>query len=249
MAGLLICRPFAYNWDQTIPGGKCGDQIVSFTVTGVINLLTDVVVLVLPMPYLYRLQMRTYKKVVLMGVFGIGLLYVSSRPSNFVSPPLDREVNVTGANIGFQISSTCVVSGIRINTLSTMEFADITYSMPPANIFSGLEPSVAVILACVPLMRPLLGRTRFASEPSRTYGSNQPSKAIELESGSDIKGPFESLKDDSSQYRLRPTGAKHYADAQTAKRPASSDQVSSDLEGDVAGIKVKQQWEVNVEAR
>lgn len=25
MAGLLICRPFAMNWDHTIPGGKCGD--------------------------------------------------------------------------------------------------------------------------------------------------------------------------------------------------------------------------------
>lgn len=49
----------------------------SFTITGVLNLLTDVVVLLLPVPYLYGLQMRTYKKVVLMGVFGVGLLYVS----------------------------------------------------------------------------------------------------------------------------------------------------------------------------
>ncbi|KAK3952040.1 hypothetical protein QBC32DRAFT_213470 [Pseudoneurospora amorphoporcata] len=214
MAGLLICRPFARNWDQSIPGGKCGDQVLSFTITGVLNLLTDLVVLLLPMPYLYRLQMRTYKKVVLMGVFGVGLL-------------------------------TCVVSGIRIHTLSSMEFEDITYSMPPANIFSGLEPSVAVILACIPLMRPLLGRTRFASEG----GSNQPSKAIELESGNDVKGPFGSLSDNSSQYRLRPTGPKHYADVQTAKRPESSGQGSSDLEADVEGIKVKQQWEVNVHAR
>ena len=86
LAGCLICRPFPMNWDQTIPGGHCGDQVLSFTVTGVLNLLTDVMVLVLPLPYLARLQMRLYKKVVLLGVFSIGFLYVLSLPSRFGSP-------------------------------------------------------------------------------------------------------------------------------------------------------------------
>lgn len=58
MAGCLICRPFAMNWDQTIPGGHCGNQVLSFTVTGILNLVTDLMVLTLPLPYLYKLQMR-----------------------------------------------------------------------------------------------------------------------------------------------------------------------------------------------
>jgi hypothetical protein len=74
LAGCLICRPFAFNWDQIIPGGSCGDQVTSFTVTGVINLVTDVAVLVTPMPSLYRLQMATYKKVTLITVFGLGVV-------------------------------------------------------------------------------------------------------------------------------------------------------------------------------
>lgn len=83
LAGCLICRPFPMNWDPTIPGGYCGDQVLSFTVTGVLNLLTDVMVLVLPMPYLAKLQMRLYKKLVLLGVFSIGFLYVlPSRPDS-----------------------------------------------------------------------------------------------------------------------------------------------------------------------
>lgn len=83
LAGCLICRPFAFNWDQTIPGGHCGDQVLSFTITGVFNLLSDVLVLCLPLPYLYNLQMRLYKKLVLIGVFSVGLLYVLS-----LCPPL-----------------------------------------------------------------------------------------------------------------------------------------------------------------
>ncbi|KAM0270896.1 hypothetical protein ACHAQH_009258 [Verticillium albo-atrum] len=113
LAGSFICRPFAMNWDQTIPGGTCGNQVTSFTVTGIINLVTDVVVLVLPMPLLYKLQLATYKKVTLIAVFGMGAV-------------------------------TCVISGLRISVLSTMDFEDITYTIPLANIFSGLEPTVAV---------------------------------------------------------------------------------------------------------
>lgn len=78
VAGCVICRPFAFNWDQTIPGGKCGDQVLSFTITGVFNLVTDILVLCLPLPYLAKLQMQLYKKLVLIGVFSIGLLYASS---------------------------------------------------------------------------------------------------------------------------------------------------------------------------
>lgn len=74
LAGCLICRPFAYNWDKSIPGGSCGDQVTSFTITGVINLVTDVMVLLLPMRPLYQLQMATYKRVTLVAVFGLGTL-------------------------------------------------------------------------------------------------------------------------------------------------------------------------------
>lgn len=74
LAGCLICRPFAFNWDKTITGGSCGDQVTSFTVTGIINLITDVMVLLLPMQPLYQLQMAMYKKVTLVSIFGLGIL-------------------------------------------------------------------------------------------------------------------------------------------------------------------------------
>jgi hypothetical protein len=74
LAGCLICQPIAFNWDKTIPGGTCGDQVKSFTISGAINVITDVMVLVLPMHALYRLQMATYKRLALVAVFGLGIL-------------------------------------------------------------------------------------------------------------------------------------------------------------------------------
>ena len=74
LMGFLMCKPFAFNWDQTIPDGQCGNQVLSYQVTGALNLLTDLIVLLLPMPYLYGLNLALYKKVVLMVTFAVGLL-------------------------------------------------------------------------------------------------------------------------------------------------------------------------------
>lgn len=72
LSGLLICRPLALNWDQTLKG-SCGDQLLSYTITGGLNLATDVIVLLLPLPYLFQLQMELYKKAVLTGTFSLGI--------------------------------------------------------------------------------------------------------------------------------------------------------------------------------
>ncbi len=74
LMGFLMCKPFAFNWDQTIPDGHCGNQVLSYEVTGALNLVTDLIVLFLPMPYLYGLNLALYKKLVLMVTFAVGLL-------------------------------------------------------------------------------------------------------------------------------------------------------------------------------
>lgn len=74
VGSVLICQPIAFYWDHTIEGGFCGDYYALWLTTGVLNIVTDLVVLLLPMPYLYSLSMVRYKKVVLMGTFGMGLM-------------------------------------------------------------------------------------------------------------------------------------------------------------------------------
>ncbi|KXG47544.1 uncharacterized protein PGRI_014140 [Penicillium griseofulvum] len=102
---------------------------------------------------------------------------------------------------------TCVISIMRISILSTMNFADITYSIPRANIFSGLEPCLAVILASVPMMRPLLGRSTYT--PEVTACPSDRSSSASKRSRSTDDSEFQPLKDDSSELCLRPVGPKH----------------------------------------
>ncbi|CAJ2509203.1 Uu.00g142290.m01.CDS01 [Anthostomella pinea] len=69
----LLCQPLAFNWDRAIPGGYCGDQLASWKSAGVVNILTDAVVLTLPVYDLSKIQMATYKKVVLIAMFALGI--------------------------------------------------------------------------------------------------------------------------------------------------------------------------------
>lgn len=73
------------------------------------------------------------------------------------------------------IDSTCVISIIRLGTLSSLssgDFRDTPYAIMQTVIWSGLEPSVAVILACVPLMRPLVLRIRGVVDSSEDRGKS-----------------------------------------------------------------------------
>lgn len=70
----LLCRPLAFNWDTTVPGGVCGDRNAAYIVAGALNVGTDLLVMLLPMPNIWKLQMPVSQRVGLVGVFGIGFL-------------------------------------------------------------------------------------------------------------------------------------------------------------------------------
>jgi hypothetical protein len=47
MAIIFVCKPVSYQWDLTIPG-RCGDQIKLFQSLISTNILTDVLIMILP---------------------------------------------------------------------------------------------------------------------------------------------------------------------------------------------------------
>lgn len=71
IAVLLICRPLARNWDFTLPG-TCGSQPAFYFAMGLINLITDAMIIVLPMPYLYNLRLTWREKLAAMALLSIG---------------------------------------------------------------------------------------------------------------------------------------------------------------------------------
>ncbi|EAL84358.1 hypothetical protein KXW98_008582 [Aspergillus fumigatus] len=68
----FICQPFQKNWNPTLPG-HCASQNVAFSTIGAFNLITDVMIMVLPLHFIWKLQMSTATKLALYGIFGLGL--------------------------------------------------------------------------------------------------------------------------------------------------------------------------------
>jgi hypothetical protein len=72
LAGFLICRPIARNWDLSLPG-TCGSQPNFYFSMGVINLITDAAIIILPIPYLLRLRLAMRKKILAIAMLSIGV--------------------------------------------------------------------------------------------------------------------------------------------------------------------------------
>ncbi|KAK3401706.1 hypothetical protein B0T20DRAFT_121270 [Sordaria brevicollis] len=71
----LICRPFRATYDpMSAPDAVCGSQKASFIAIGAFNVVTDIVILTLPLPTVWGLKMNWSTKAGLTGVFLIGLL-------------------------------------------------------------------------------------------------------------------------------------------------------------------------------
>jgi len=71
MSNFLICRPFTVTLDPTTHGA-CGEGSLRDFVGNVLNLGLDVVILSMPMPLLWALQIPLKKKMALCAIFGVG---------------------------------------------------------------------------------------------------------------------------------------------------------------------------------
>jgi len=68
-----ICRPFGKLWDSLQPG-VCGDIAMFYFIMGITNIAANVVLLILPMPFIYILNIKWTQKLALASTLGVGLL-------------------------------------------------------------------------------------------------------------------------------------------------------------------------------
>lgn len=70
----LQCIPIAFNWDLTIRGGRCVDRRVLYTSTAAFSILTDLLILGLPLWVFSSLKIPRRTKIALLFVFLLGFL-------------------------------------------------------------------------------------------------------------------------------------------------------------------------------
>ncbi|GJD02342.1 integral membrane protein [Colletotrichum higginsianum] len=74
LLGFVICRPVRSAWDISVAKTGCGDYTVAFSAVAVFDIVTDVVIVVLPIRVVSGLQMARAHKLALYVVFGAGFV-------------------------------------------------------------------------------------------------------------------------------------------------------------------------------
>ena len=72
-SAIFRCIPVQSFWSPTIPG-KCPHAMVGRVVTASLNSATDFILLALPMPLVWGLQMTVKQKIGVLCIFGVGIL-------------------------------------------------------------------------------------------------------------------------------------------------------------------------------
>ncbi|ESZ94893.1 integral membrane protein [Sclerotinia borealis F-4128] len=126
IAAAVMCLPLNYLWDKSIPGGKCVNIPALYRYGSLPNAVTDIFILVVPIPTVWRLQVEMKVKIGLTITFATG-------------------------SIGM---ITSIVRCVEFFTHNPVE--DGTWNGVRFLYWSIIEPAVYLIAACLPCYRPLI---------------------------------------------------------------------------------------------
>ncbi|KAI4253158.1 MAG: hypothetical protein L6R42_007692, partial [Xanthoria sp. 1 TBL-2021] len=148
LASLLLCHPISINWDASV-NGTCGNVAANCLAGAGINTLTDILILILPMPIIWRLHVPLRNKVILSLIFGLGSLIC--------------------------IISIIRIKKLFLYTTSPMMAPPFDSDGPRNNsapvLYTVLESCLGVICACLVIMKPIFTDTKFFNSLSRKLSS------------------------------------------------------------------------------
>jgi len=121
------CRPLSSNW-TTNPNDACDHPYSLAILSGILNVINDFFILLLPAPVIWNLQVPAKQRFAVLGIFALGSLVIVVSCIKLPS--------LKGANTA----------------------TDPTYDRVNGFIWTFVEPGVALICACLPTMTPLFRR-------------------------------------------------------------------------------------------
>lgn len=146
IAGFLMCVPLEYLWNRSIPGGHCININAWYRWSSLMNIITDVVMLILPLPVIWKIQTSRRVKIGITITFATGSMWVV--PTSF-NPVRSLSHNQC-------LSRGLITSIIRfLGFFSEDAVTDVTWHASKLIILTIVETGVYLIAACLPTFRPL----------------------------------------------------------------------------------------------
>ena len=71
---IFQCSPVAYEWNRSISGGKCIDEVTFARYMTIPNVVTGVIMLIMPLPLSWKLNLDISEKIALTATFLHGIM-------------------------------------------------------------------------------------------------------------------------------------------------------------------------------
>ncbi|KAI4269949.1 MAG: hypothetical protein L6R38_007281 [Xanthoria sp. 2 TBL-2021] len=176
LTAFLHCRPFAYNWDRSIPNGHCvNDNLIGYTITS-INIVGDLVVLILPIPWLWGMNMAVPKRMAVVGLFVLGSFVCIA---GIIRIPFLAELQVSDATYTSISVGVWVIVECNIGILSAC--LPILRPLFSSKYTSSPVSRLARIFRTLTNSRFSYSRENLTSDPEK--GSSEPSSDATMAEG------------------------------------------------------------------
>jgi hypothetical protein len=245
---VFSCIPVQAAWDITIVGAKCIPTRSIYLGGSVPNVILDLVLVIMPLPHVWRLHAPVAQRIVLAGMFALG----------------------------FFIAVVSLVRLIIFLNIPISTQGDATYNFREIIVWSIVEINIGLTCACLPSLKPaltMIGVTKLFSfsNGSRPSGARTPgpflSTGPESHGGLDSKssrprkkgatgGLFSTLagisrmEEEDDEFKMVPDDSergKHNVEIELNR--VSDDSGQRNQSEGLNGIQVQKNWSVFVDER
>lgn len=151
-------------------------------------------------------------------------------------------IRISCLELTISFRSVAIISAIRLYSILHVDMTDVTYTILMPIMWSALEPCLAITLACIPLLRPLLGGRYTPTGTAKLGSPTMRSRAVTQKRGR----RFNLLEDEICITRpaddgpqLRPESIRYDVLSRHSHVDASTD---TDVE--LGAISIKKDWKV-----
>lgn len=155
LTSIFQCVPTRSWWKRLDPVDPmpptefvCGvDSTQFFIGNSIPTIVTDIMMIAMPVPYIWSLQMRVPQKIGVLAIFLLGALWVSFSSFLFL---FGSALKLANTEI-FPTFSVTIISMVRLSYLLHLDLQspDITWNFVVAVIWTNLEGNIAII-CCKP---------------------------------------------------------------------------------------------------
>jgi hypothetical protein len=103
---VFACNPVAMSYDITIQSGTCINRASLYIATAVVNIISDIFLFFLPLPFVVKLQVPRRQKLGLIFIFLLGFMQVCTTKSP--------------QGLANRVDSTLITSIVRVSILPQM---------------------------------------------------------------------------------------------------------------------------------